>query len=145
MLMALLRRFPCRASDLGIVPDEPAAIDDKIKLGLSHDILLVTGGMSMGERDYVPAILRRLGAELKITKLRIKPGKPFVFAEFPGGKFVVWAAGKSGQCVRMHGLPGFAAADENGGGAGRRKSGLRAAFAGAGCERPADVLPAGDF
>ena len=63
-------------------------IEEKIRLGLSHDILLVTGGMSMGERDFVPGILRRLGGDLKITKLRIKPGKPFVFAEMPGGKFV---------------------------------------------------------
>jgi len=87
MLLALLRRFPCRAIDLGIVRDEPTAIEEKIKLGLSQDILLVTGGMSMGERDFVPEILRRLGGDLKITKLRIKPGKPFVFAELPGGKF----------------------------------------------------------
>jgi molybdopterin molybdotransferase len=88
MLLALLGRFPCRAIDLGIVRDEPGAIEEKIRLGLSHDVLLVTGGMSMGERDFVPEILRRLGGDLKITKLRIKPGKPFVFAEMPGGKFV---------------------------------------------------------
>jgi molybdopterin molybdotransferase len=88
MLMALLRRYPCGAVDLGIVRDEPGEIEEKIKLGLSHDILLVTGGMSMGERDFVPGILRELGGDLKITKLRIKPGKPFVFAEMPGGKFV---------------------------------------------------------
>jgi molybdopterin molybdotransferase len=88
MLLALLRRFPCRAVDLGIVRDEPGAIEEKIRLGLSYDVLLVTGGMSMGERDFVPEILRRLGGDLKITKLRIKPGKPFVFAELPNGKFV---------------------------------------------------------
>jgi molybdopterin molybdotransferase len=88
MLMALLRKFPCRAIDLGIVRDEPGTIEEKVRLGLTHDILLVTGGMSMGERDFVPGILRRLGGDLKITKLRIKPGKPFVFAEMPGGKFV---------------------------------------------------------
>ncbi len=88
MLVALLGKFPCRVVDLGIVRDEPGAIEEKIRLGLTHDILLVTGGMSMGERDFVPGILRRLGGDLKITKLRIKPGKPFVFAELPGGKFV---------------------------------------------------------
>jgi molybdopterin molybdotransferase len=88
MLVALLRKFPCRVVDLGIVHDEPGVIEERIRLGLSHDILLVTGGMSMGERDFVPEILRRLGGDLKITKLRIKPGKPFVFAELPGGKFV---------------------------------------------------------
>jgi molybdopterin molybdotransferase len=93
MLMALLGGLPCRAVDLGIVHDDPAAIEGKIKSGLSHDILLVTGGMSMGERDFVPGILRRLGGDLKITKLKIKPGKPFVFAELRGGKFVFGLAG----------------------------------------------------
>src|SRR5206468_10821071 len=47
--------------------------------GMEHDVLFVTGGMSMGAYDYVPKILRELGVELRITKLRIKPGKPFVF------------------------------------------------------------------
>ena len=88
MLMALLKRFPCTAIDLGIVRDDPALIEQAIRSGLSCDVLLVTGGMSMGERDFVPTILRKLGGELKITKLRIKPGKPFVFAVLPGGKFV---------------------------------------------------------
>jgi len=40
---------------------------------MEHDVLFVTGGMSMGTYDYVPRILRELGLELKITKLRIKP------------------------------------------------------------------------
>jgi molybdopterin molybdotransferase len=88
MLMALLQRQPCRASDLGLVEDDPAVIRERIEAGLNHDVLLVTGGMSMGERDFVPEIFRDLGAEMKITKLRIKPGKPFVFAKMPGGKFV---------------------------------------------------------
>ena len=81
-------RYPARPTDLGLVPDDPAAIEAKIKSGLTHDVLLITGGMSMGERDFVPGILRRLHGDLKITKLRIKPGKPFVFAQMPGGKFV---------------------------------------------------------
>ncbi|HEX4055984.1 MAG TPA: gephyrin-like molybdotransferase Glp [Tepidisphaeraceae bacterium] len=88
MLLSLLRRFPCGAIDLGLVNDDPKMIQQRIEAGLTHDVLLITGGMSMGERDFVPDILRRLGAELKITKLRIKPGKPFVFAKMPGGKFV---------------------------------------------------------
>jgi molybdopterin molybdotransferase len=88
MLMALLCGFGCCGFDLGMVRDDPAEIEEKIKMALSHDVLLITGGMSMGERDFVPEILRRLGGDLKITKLRIKPGKPFIFAELPGGKFV---------------------------------------------------------
>jgi len=88
MLMTLLRHYPCRAIDLGLVKDDPGAITERIEAGLANDVLLITGGMSMGERDFVPGILTRLGAEMKITKLRIKPGKPFVFATMPGGKFV---------------------------------------------------------
>ncbi len=88
MLIALLRRFTGSVTDLGLVGDDPQMIGKRIESGLMHDVLLITGGMSMGERDFVPGILRRLGGDLKITKLRIKPGKPFVFAKMPGDKFV---------------------------------------------------------
>jgi molybdopterin molybdotransferase len=88
MLLALLGRYPVRMVNLGLVVDDRAKIETKISAAMEHDVLLVTGGMSMGERDYVPGILKELGADLKITKLRIKPGKPFVFAKMPGGKFV---------------------------------------------------------
>jgi molybdopterin molybdotransferase len=88
MLMALLGQMPTKPVDLGIVKDDPELIEQAIRAGVSHDVLFVAGGMSMGQRDYVPSILRKLGGELKITKLRIKPGKPFVFAVMPGGKIV---------------------------------------------------------
>ena len=80
MLVALLRRLGCRVEDLGTCRDEPDALRAKLQEGLAaHDALFVSGGMSMGEYDYVPKLLRELGVDLKITKLRIKPGKPFVF------------------------------------------------------------------
>jgi molybdopterin molybdotransferase len=88
MLMALLAKMHCRAVDLGNVPDDPDKLREAIVRGLEQDALLVSGGMSMGDRDLVPGMLRELGGELRITKLRIKPGKPFVFAVMPGGKFV---------------------------------------------------------
>ncbi len=81
MLVSLLRRLGCDVSDHGMARDDPRVIRDAIARALEdHDVLLVTGGMSMGDYDYVPRVLRELGAELLITKLRIKPGKPFVFA-----------------------------------------------------------------
>jgi molybdopterin molybdotransferase len=88
MLTALLAKYHCNARDLGIVRDDVGLLRQAIVDGLGHDVLLVSGGMSMGERDYVPGILRELGGKMKITKLRIKPGKPFIFAHMPGGKFV---------------------------------------------------------
>lgn len=79
MLLSLLRRMGSEVTDLGVAPDRPQAIREALARGLSFDALFVTGGMSMGEYDYVPRLLQDLGVDLKITKLRIKPGKPFVF------------------------------------------------------------------
>jgi molybdopterin molybdotransferase len=81
MLVSLLKRLGCAVHDMGIAPDNPDFIRARIIEALTgdYDALFVTGGMSMGEHDYVPKILQELGVELKVTKLRIKPGKPFVF------------------------------------------------------------------
>jgi molybdopterin molybdotransferase len=88
MLVALLRRLGCDVSDLGFVRDEPGLIREAIRCGFAFDVLFITGGMSMGEYDYVPRLLLELGADLKITKLRIKPGKPFVFGLIEGSGYV---------------------------------------------------------
>lgn len=79
LLMALLRRQGCQVIDLGLVPDNPDLLRKALLKGLHLDALFVTGGMSMGKYDFVPRLLLELGVDLKITKLRIKPGKPFVF------------------------------------------------------------------
>ena len=79
MLLSLLHGFGCSAVDLGTVPDDRELIRRKLLEGLEHDLLFVTGGMSMGAYDYVPQLLAEIGVDLKITKLRIKPGKPFLF------------------------------------------------------------------
>lgn len=79
MLAALLRRLGCDVTDLGFVRDEPPVIRDAILRGLGFDAVFIAGGMSMGEYDFVPLILKDLGVATKITKLRIKPGKPFLF------------------------------------------------------------------
>jgi molybdopterin molybdotransferase len=81
MLISLLKRLGCDVADLGAVRDERDAVRDALRNGMNFNLLFVTGGMSMGEYDFVPRTLAELGAELKITKLRIKPGKPFVFAQ----------------------------------------------------------------
>jgi molybdopterin molybdotransferase len=87
MLVALLRRMGCDVADLGIVVDQKDQIRAAIEDGLRHDVLFVSGGMSMGAYDYVPQLLREMSLDLRITKLRIKPGKPFVFAVREGSDF----------------------------------------------------------
>jgi molybdopterin molybdotransferase len=98
MTAALLKRLGCRVTDLGAAPDDPNVIRSRIEEGLRHDALFVSGGMSMGEHDYVPRILKELGVELRVTKLKIKPGKPFLFG-------VTKREGEEGYSY-VFGLPG---------------------------------------
>lgn len=94
MLVALLKRLGCRVTDLGQCRDEPGLLRDKLREGLAFDALFVTGGMSMGDYDYVPRLLIDLGVELRVTKLRIKPGKPFVFGVGKRSEFRVQSSGR---------------------------------------------------
>ena len=73
---ASVRTFP-------IVPDDPAQLERRLKEGLVFDVLLVTGGVSVGQRDLVPAALEQLGVRRVFHKVRIKPGKPLWFGVGP--------------------------------------------------------------
>ncbi len=64
---------------LPIAPDEPVRLQQLIEEGLSHDLLLLTGGVSMGKYDLVEQVLGELGAEFYFTGAKIQPGKPVVF------------------------------------------------------------------
>jgi molybdopterin molybdotransferase len=93
MLQSLVRRLGADLVASGRVPDRRTALFKAIRhafdaKGRDADVLFLSGGMSMGEKDHVPGVLRELGFELPVTKLRIRPGKPFVFAVRPAdGKF----------------------------------------------------------
>jgi molybdopterin molybdotransferase len=96
MLVALLRGMGCEVTDLGAVRDEPGVIREMLLRGLEFDALFVTGGMSMGEYDYVPRLVSEMGVTLKITKLKMKPGKPFVFGVKGSGFGVQGSGGREG-------------------------------------------------
>ena len=97
MLEALLKRLGCDVTDLGIAPDDPDIIRAAIIQGQTYDALFISGGMSMGAYDYVPGLLKELQYDLRITKLRIKPGKPFVFGVREGSGVRVQGSGKAGE------------------------------------------------
>ncbi|WP_423067901.1 gephyrin-like molybdotransferase Glp [Devosia sp. CN2-171] len=67
--------------DLGIVPDGKDKIDAALLGAFDSgvDVLVTTGGASVGDRDYVQDVLRDLGVELDFWKLRMRPGKPLMF------------------------------------------------------------------
>jgi molybdopterin molybdotransferase len=64
---------------LGIARDEATHLRGLIEQGLMHDLLLLTGGVSMGRYDLVEQVLAELGAEFFFTGAQIQPGRPVVF------------------------------------------------------------------
>jgi len=68
-----------RTLDLGRVEDEPAATRRAIRDGLESDVLVLSGGVSMGTRDLVAEALVDEGVEILFHRVRIKPGKPLLF------------------------------------------------------------------
>jgi len=71
---------------LKIAPDRPEALRSMIKEGLNADLLLLTGGVSVGKYDFVEQVLADLGAEFYIQGVALRPGKPVVFG-CVAGKF----------------------------------------------------------
>jgi len=69
---------------LGIARDTPAALKEKISQGLTADILVLSGGVSMGDYDFTKAVFHELGAEMNFWKLAIRPGQPLAFGKIQG-------------------------------------------------------------
>ncbi len=78
-LKALLHRMGCEVSDLGIVPDRREATLAALRTAADHhDLILTSGGVSVGEEDHVKPSVQALGA-LDLWQISMKPGKPFAF------------------------------------------------------------------
>jgi molybdopterin molybdotransferase len=94
-LAALADQSGAKSVQLGIVKDDEASITQAFENGLaSADIIVTTGGVSVGDYDFVKDIIPRLGAEVIYKGVRIKPGQHIMLAK-KGNKFII-------------GLPGFA-------------------------------------
>lgn len=72
---------------LPVAPDEPARTRELIEQGLASDLLLLSGGVSMGKYDLVEDVLAGLGAEFYFDGVLIQPGKPLVFGKARGKLF----------------------------------------------------------
>lgn len=64
---------------LGIAKDTPEAVRDGIREGLSTDVLIISGGVSMGDFDFVKDVMSELGGGLDFWKVKIKPARPLAF------------------------------------------------------------------
>ena len=76
----LARTAGAETFPLGNAPDEKSALRAAIERGLEQDILVLSGGVSMGKYDLVEQVLADLGAEFHFTGVSIRPGRPAVFA-----------------------------------------------------------------
>jgi molybdopterin molybdotransferase len=107
MLEAALAQSAFSCTRRGAVPDELDTLLAALEAALAEsDVVLVTGGVSVGKYDLVPEVIRRAGGEICYHGVRIKPGKPQLFAAFPDGKCVFGLPGN--PLSVMTGLQEFA-------------------------------------
>ena len=93
-LLAALREAGAAVTPLGLAPDRADALRDLVLTALrNHEVLLTSGGVSVGTHDLVKPLLESLG-EVHLGRVKLKPGKPFTFATLPEERLAF-------------GLPGF--------------------------------------
>ena len=98
-LRTLLQRLGCEVTDMGIVPDRlDATIAALQTASIGHDLILTSGGVSVGEEDHIKPAVRALG-ELNLWQIAIKPGKPFAYGKVGPGDKVVHFIGLPGNPV----------------------------------------------
>ena len=87
-LRALLLRLGCEVSDLGIVPDRLEATREALAAAAqSPDLILTSGGVSVGEEDHIKPAVQSLGS-LDLWQIAIKPGKPFAYGRVAQAHFI---------------------------------------------------------
>jgi molybdopterin molybdotransferase len=98
-LRSLLQRLGCEVQDLGVVPDRLDATVQALRdTAAGNDLILTSGGVSVGEEDHIKPAVQQLGS-LDLWQIAMKPGKPFAHGRIPAG------AG-NGAGAHFIGLPG---------------------------------------
>jgi molybdopterin molybdotransferase len=97
-IASLVRRYGCVPKMLGIARDDEAELVSKLKEAQDADMVLTTGGVSMGDYDMVKDILARDG-EMVFWKVRVKPGKPLAFGKIKGRNKNIPHLGLPGNAV----------------------------------------------
>lgn len=94
-LMAQVQALGITPVLLGIARDEPTHLKEMLQRGLQFDVLLVSGGTSVGVHDYVRPTLEALGVQMKFWRVQMKPGHPMAFGIAP----LTWVFGIPGNPV----------------------------------------------
>lgn len=98
-LAAALQRLGCEVVDLGLVPDDPAALRAAFARAVAEaDAVLTSGGVSVGEADHTRALLAELG-EVAFWKVAMRPGRPFAFGPLRASGRSAWLFALPGNPV----------------------------------------------
>ena len=91
-VLGLLTRMGCQMVDLGVCPDDPALLEARFRQAAAKaDVVITSGGVSVGEADFTKAMMRQLG-DVAFWRIAMRPGRPM-------------AVGRIDRCV-LFGLPG---------------------------------------
>jgi len=86
-LFGMLQRLHCDVLDMGVVPDVPEALERAFATAAANaDVVITSGGVSVGEADYVRALLDKLG-EVLFWKIAMKPGRPLAYGRIGAAHF----------------------------------------------------------
>jgi molybdopterin molybdotransferase len=86
-LHGMLTRLGCEVLDMGVVEDEPKTLESAFSTAAqSADVVITSGGVSVGEADYVKQLLDKLG-EVLFWKIAMKPGRPLAYGKLGGAHF----------------------------------------------------------
>ena len=100
-LFGMLTRMGCEVLDLGIVRDDPAALEAAFRQAAKDaDVVLTSGGVSVGEADFVKQLMQQLG-EVLFWKIAMKPGRPMAFGRIADGPANAWLFGLPGNPVAV--------------------------------------------
>ncbi len=100
-VFGMLTRLGCEVIDLGIVRDDPAALDATLRSACQQaDAIITSGGVSEGAADYTRDILASLG-QLSFWKLAMRPGRPLAFGQIRDGRDSAWLFGLPGNPVAV--------------------------------------------
>ena len=100
-LLGALQRLGMDVIDLGLVADDPAALQSALATAVAEaDVVLTSGGVSMGDADHVRAVLAQMG-EVAFWKVAMRPGRPFAFGPLKrtGGQTPAWLFALPGNPV----------------------------------------------
>ncbi len=87
LLRGMLEKLPVTIKDAGVVVDNENKIINKLKsLSIKSDLIITTGGVSVGDADYIRDALKKIGA-INFWKISIKPGRPLAFGKIKGCYF----------------------------------------------------------